>query len=259
MKIRIFFYICILFKIIGIIMKKITLLLLCLLVLANALYAQVAPDNEQILRGTIDSNSKFYYPSIHSRYMQGDTTLTLEDYHYLYYGYAYQDNYKPLESIPAETAVLAVLERGEQLDTLGAIELLRQAKMVMKSDPFSPKNINFMTYAYSVLGDEVSAKISADRFNKVLKTIEASGTGLREKSPMHLLWGSHGVDFIASKDLKMGKRRIVSRTVEYIALLEKFGDIKGYYFDFSRMYWKRPDSTPPKQKAKKWQFNGLNI
>ena len=240
-------------------MKTITQLILSLLILCSTLQAQVAPNNEQILRATIDSSSKYYYPSIHYRYMLGDTTLTIDDYYYLYYGYAYQDSYNPLEAIPAETAILAVLERSVDLDSIGAENLLKQCKEVMKADPFSPKNINFMTYAYTVLGDEVNAKISADRFNKVIKTIENSGTGLREKNPFHLLWASHAVDFVASKDLLVGKRRIMSRTVEHVALLEKFGDIKGYYFDFGRMYWKRPDNVEPKKKSRNWQFNGLNL
>ena len=32
------------------------------------------------------------------RYQSGDDTMTEEDYHYLYYGYAYQDAYKPLNA-----------------------------------------------------------------------------------------------------------------------------------------------------------------
>ena len=240
-------------------MRKIALIFLCFFAFGSALCAQVAPDNEQILRGSIDSNSKYYYPSLYSRYMMGDTTLTLDEYHHLYYGYAYQPSYNPLEVISAETAVLNILETNVEMDSLGAQELLTQCKEVMKADPFSPKNLNFMTYAYSVLGDEESAKISADRFRKVLETIETSGTGVREKSPLHVLWASHGVDFLVSKDLKIGERRFISQTLEHFALLEKYGDIKGYFFDFGRMYWKRPERVKPKKKDKKWQFNGLNL
>ena len=48
----------------------------------------------------MDAESPFYYPSLMMRYNAGDETLTDEDYHYLYYGYAYQESYKPLDSNP---------------------------------------------------------------------------------------------------------------------------------------------------------------
>lgn len=236
-----------------------TIVLFLLLVVAGSAHAQIAPDNEQILRGTINSSSEHYFPLIHSKYMSGDTTLTLNDYHYLYYGYAYNDSYNPLEAIPAETMVLSLLEGDIKGDTVRAKELLRRCKEVMKADPFSPKNLNFMTYAYSVLGDDINAEISADRFNKVIKTILASGTGLREKSPYHVLWSSHAADVIAYKKLQVRKRQIISRTVEYIGLVEKDGNVKGYFFDFGRMYWKKPENLDRKKRSNGWMLNGLKL
>ena len=63
-------------------MKRILILLLALLpVLAMA---QRVPDNEDVLAKTIDASSPYYYPRLMERYIHGDTTLTLDDYHYLY-------------------------------------------------------------------------------------------------------------------------------------------------------------------------------
>ena len=74
--------------------------LLLLLLLLPALAAAKVPDEEDIQNKTMDAESPFYYPSLMMRYNAGDETLTDEDYHYLYYGYAYQESYKPLDSIP---------------------------------------------------------------------------------------------------------------------------------------------------------------
>ena len=189
--------------------------------------------------------------------MVGDTTLTLDDYHYLYYGYAYDDAYNPLESISVESKVLSVLESDIEGDTVKAKELLKYCHELMKADPFSPKNINFMIYAYTVLGDKVNAEISADRLEKIIQTIKASGTGLREKTPWHVLWFSHAADVIASMDVLMGKRQIVTRTVEYISLLEKTDGIKGYYFDYGRMYWKKPNNTEHQRRGT--SLNGIKL
>ena len=74
--------------------------LLLLLLLLPALAAAKVPDEEDIQNKTMDAESPFYYPSLMMRYNAGDETLTDEDYHYLYYGYAYQESYKPLDSNP---------------------------------------------------------------------------------------------------------------------------------------------------------------
>lgn len=74
--------------------------LLLLLLLLPALAAAKVPAEEDIQNKTMDAESPFYYPSLMMRYNAGDETLTDEDYHYLYYGYAYQESYKPLDSNP---------------------------------------------------------------------------------------------------------------------------------------------------------------
>ena len=66
--------------------------LLLLLLLIPALAAAKVPEEDNIIDRTMDSESPYYYPALMLRYNAGDATLTDEDYHYLYYGYAYQDD-----------------------------------------------------------------------------------------------------------------------------------------------------------------------
>ena len=75
-------------------MRKLLVLLLFLPLMATA----KIPVEEDIIRQTLDSESPYYYPNLMLRYQSGDDTMTEEDYHYLYYGYAYQDAYKPLNA-----------------------------------------------------------------------------------------------------------------------------------------------------------------
>ena len=76
-----------------------TLLTAALLLLPRPA-AAAAPDEDDIIDRTMDASSPYYYTSLMMRYNAGDETLTDEDYHYLYYGYAYQEEYKPLQTNP---------------------------------------------------------------------------------------------------------------------------------------------------------------
>jgi trigger factor len=85
--------------------------LLLTLLLLPALAAAKVPVEEDIVAKTSDPDSPFYYTSLMMRYNAGDETLTDEDYHYLYYGYAYRDEYKPLAVNPDLDKMLTTLRK----------------------------------------------------------------------------------------------------------------------------------------------------
>lgn len=234
-------------------MKRIFLTVIIALA-AISLNAQ-RPDDGAIRAEIFDPASPYFYPPLMSRYMEGDTTLTATDYHYLYYGFAMQDEYVPLDPIPGEADMMTILEHtGGKLNVQIAGKLLFYAQEAMQRDPFSPSTINLMTYAYGVLGDAEREKVSAARLRGVLGTIAASGDGKTEKTAWNVLFFSHVNDFLASKGLVARDRRVVTRTVEYATLAEADGKEKGYYFDFGRAYSKPPTVLPerPKGLKPKW-------
>lgn len=222
--------------------------------------AQGVPDYEDIFQKTIDHESPYYYPALMLRYNSGDTTLTEKDYYYLYYGYALTDDYHPLAAIPAEDKVLMAFEKVHNDPSEENLsDMLLYAAQVMKSDPFSPANLNFMVYAYGALGDTINERISYDRLDKLVSIIAASGTGASEKSPIHILRFSHANDLLGTLGLTIKKRLVVSRTAEYITVADENGRQlpKGYYFDYSRIYKDMPAETP--QPKRNWKINDYPI
>ena len=238
-------------------MKRILILLLALLPIATM--AQRVPDNEAILARTIDNSTPYYYPRLMERYIHGDTTLTLDEYHHLYYGFAFADNYRPLENDPARIDVLEVFVATETPDSTQLLQLVEAAERLMHSDPFSPQNLNILTFAYGKLGNRYMERVCYDRFTKVMQTIESSGTGRREDSPWHVLTFQHAADFTAWRGGEINNRQVRSRSVEYIQLRVKDADgNRGYYFDFSRVYMKRPETEKTKEE-RKWKLNDMPI
>ena len=218
------------------------------------------PDNDDILRRTIDADSPYHIDRLLTKYLTGDENLTSEEYHYLYYGYAYSDNYRQLEPIPAEDRVLMVMEEIMKEPTeVRMLRLVDAGLEVMERDPFSPKNLNLLAFAYGSLGDSINERKCYDRLEGVLKTIENSGTGAKESSPMHVLMFSHAADVLYARGLEIKNREIVSRTCEYIFLTmkDKNGSL-GYYFDFSRVYWVRSEESELPQK-RGWMINDMPL
>ena len=224
--------------------------------IATTAMAQV-PDNDKIFNAIYDSSSEFYYPNLMMRYQAGES-LTDEQYHHLYYGFAYQSAYRPLNDNPGMTKVQNIMAR-IAIDTPSISdidELIAAGYEAMEYDPFSPKLLNIMAYAYGTAGDSIREKSYANHLAAILKVISTSGSGEKEKEPMHIIMFSHGVDYIAAKGWNQRKGNIISRSVEFIPFDAPKNKLKGYYFDYSRVYWNKPDDYTF-ERERSWQFNNL--
>ncbi len=238
-------------------------LLFALLLLPLAGWAQI-PDEEDILRKIMDGSSPYYYANMQMRYNNLEK-LTDEEYHYLYYGYAYHENYKPTATNNAVTDLYASMiglnpDNPDQKQLEYIISICNDAMLV---DPFSPTTLNMLVFAYGAMGNKAKEEAYHHHLQGILKTITSSGDGRSEKYPMHIIMFSHAVDVVAAMGVDAKRAEIISRNVEYIPLVEprKVPDgkkIKGFYFDYSRIYRNKPDNVTFKKK-RTWQFNNLGV
>lgn len=216
------------------------------------------PVEDDVVAKTMAPSSPWFYPAMMARYMEGDETLTDEHYFYLYYGHAYTPEYDAHTPLPGDGAIAAIFARQGPLTKEDALAVIEAGRLNMTVDPFSPGNINIMTYAFEIAGDSIGARISARRFRGVVGAITGSGTGLKERSPWHILRFAHAGDIVAARGLKVSERTVRSRTVEYVHLERNPAGVKGFFFDFGRVYW-RPYEGRRVTKKSKWMFNGTPV
>lgn len=217
------------------------------------------PDEDDILHQTLSATSPYYYTNLMLKYRNGLEGLTQEEYFYLYYGYLYQESYRPFVENRALDEMLLIMGSVDvEMPSVAQLQSLIESGMeAMELDPFNPKVLNMLAFAYGALGDVQREQLYFDHLNGVLHTIESSGTGLKESSPWHILMFSHAYDLLASKGYQYGQSRIISRNVEYVPLTKVLKDrIKGFYFDYSRVYRNKPDEVVIK-RDRTWQFNNL--
>lgn len=241
-------------------MKRILLALL--LSLSTTLLWAKVPDEEDILRKTMDSSSPYYYTTLMLRYNNLER-LSEEEYHYLYYGFAYQEGYRPTATNSAWEELFVSLPNldtvaPERADLERIISLCNDAMVL---DPFSPTVLNMLVFAYGQMGDKRREEAYFYHLHGIMETIKSSGDGRGEKYPMHIIMFSHAVDVVSSMGLVGKRAEIISRNVEWIPLesprkLPDGGKIKGFYFDYSRIYRNKPEEVTFK-KSRTWQFNNL--
>lgn len=218
------------------------------------------PDNDRIIAAIFDPQSPYNYTALITRYFAGDTTLTLEEYRHLYYGNVWQESYKPFESITACDRILEVLARPKVMELDDYREIIRYGNEVMEKDPFSPSNINFLTFAYGATGDARNEQINHHRLKMIKETIFSSGNGVKEKAPWHIIRFEHATDIMGSMDMKYRTPMVIDRNTEYFPLDSRGPDgERGYYFDYSRVFLNYQDHAPEGLRRSGLMFNGMPV
>lgn len=236
--------------------------LLFLLALMPLLAMAKTPVEQDIIDRITDQRSPYYYMKLMMRYTNGALDLTDDDYHYLYYGFAYQDAYKPLDTNVDKEEMLSLMKGmdPDNVERERLEQLLIRANAARMRDPFSPQILNVLTFVHQKLGNDGEAQRWATHLNGVIRTILSSGDGLTIKSPRHILMFDHALDVMAAEGLAAGDARVVSRTVEFVPLMStqviEGKKRKGLYFNFERIYRNKPEGYTYKRE-RTWQFNNL--
>ena len=217
------------------------------------------PDEDDIIHKTVSVSSPYYYTNLMLKYINGTAPLSELEYYYLYYGYLYDENYRPFRENEALDRMLLIMAslNPDQPTVMQLESLIENGLAAMEIDPFSPKMLNMMAYAYGALGDKGREQLYFNHLNGILAAIESTGTGLKEEERWHVLMFSHAYDLLAAKGYSYNENRIISRDAMFVPIVQRPKErIKGFYFDYSRIYRNKPDEVTFK-RDRTWQFNNL--
>lgn len=221
-------------------MMRRSVLTLVMVLLSLVGYGQ-AVDMARIEFQINDPSSEFYYPTLFERYILLDTTLTDKQYHYLYYGFATRDNYKPLLKNPYSDSLQKVLNTREGYTAETFLKAIEYAKKVLEVEPFNLREINVLAYAYNMLGNVEAALKESYRLKMITRVITATGDG-ESKHPWWITYNSHADDILAMRKFTATKTVLLSKEVMYIqAIGENRKRSNLFYFNYSLQYYKDPN------------------
>ncbi|MEG0601919.1 MAG: DUF4919 domain-containing protein [Mucinivorans sp.] len=237
--------------------KHIIILLLLTLSLITLSTAAQTPNYKAIKDSIENSSSPYYYPLLMGRYQLSDTTLTAADYHYLYYGYPEQPTYRPLLSNSYTDSLTMAFGTRVTPTANTYYRVIHLCKVILQQEPFNLRDLNALAFAYSQLGDTIRAKKTMRQMEMIIATIKSSGNGLSEATPWYIIYYNHAEDILNLMNFAWRRPIILTRTVELfpvdkVKMLNP--TVKGYYFDFAPIYFRRadylddPDVKKPKRK-----------
>lgn len=225
-------------------MKKIFFLSAILMLLNISLKAQEieVPDYNQIRVSISNPKSPNYYPTLMKRFMENDTTLTLDQYRNLYYGFAIQEDFVPYQNEKEKLLDIRRKFVKEKGSSTVCPEAIRVAKGTLEDNPFDIPAISLISIAYLQLGDTIQYREWDIKQKGILDAILSSGDGEDPSSAFHVIDIEHEYEVLSRLGLQIDKDSLVNSQVEYLKVKPNAEDERGFFFNFgacSKEYKKR--------------------
>jgi hypothetical protein len=236
-------------------MKRYIFLLVSILSLTLNVSAQKIkaehPDMQSIKKESTDPNSKYYYPKLLAMFMSNDTIMTADDYKYFYYGTMFQEDYNPYRANPYQQELRAaepLYYKQENLTRAERATVESLAKKSLENNPIDLRQLMYRVYVFEQNKKFNLAKIWKHKFDHLLLTIAASGTGTDKEGAWVVVYPSHEFEFFNLSGGSVESQDFEEPYYEKLTVRNKKGDqTTEHYFDLHHMleqyYLKHPEES----------------
>jgi hypothetical protein len=204
----------------------------------HAQHFSYTPVDFKTVRSAVTSKkSVFYYPVLFERYRNNDTTLSHEEFRYLYYGYTFQDEYRPYAVHDADSLVTDLMGK-DNPTTEDFSVILGHCREILQLHPFSIRILLTSAIACSRMGNTIEATLYYFKYRSILSAILSSGDGATEQSAWSVILISDEVELIRSLEfVPSGKQKMIAKSLcEFIYVMANDYGVEGFYFDISRPF-----------------------
>ena len=193
------------------------------------------PDLEEIRQETLKPSSKYYFPKLMKKYQENDTTMTPEEYRYLYLGYMFQEDYDPYRTSPY-SEVTDTLRSKKELSKAEVDTIRKYAELALKDNPFDLRQMSFLVHVLKERRKSMSAKIWEYRLERLLEAIKSTGTGENEDNAWFVIYPMHEYDMAQLLGYEVVDMEYIEPGYDHL-LVEPDGTVKhrspakGFYFN----------------------------
>lgn len=194
------------------------------------------PDYKRIKKEINDKNSEYYYPELLRRFEAADTTLTVEQLRYFYYGAATLPNYDPYNK--GKTNELnAVLST----DSLTLEHWEQAAEIIEEQLKTTPTHLRFHLYKeivnINLYGDNSQEAIDAFRqVDMILQAITSTGDGRSEETAFYVTCTTDEYGMMDVLGLQLKSQSLIEKHGQSYDLMEwqdnPYG-IEAFYFNIT--------------------------
>ena len=190
------------------------------------------PDYNKIEKEITKKKSEFFYPKLMKKYMNSDSTMTLKEKRYLYYGYSFQDAYSPYGHSDFSDTLREVLQKEKHTDE-ELNRIIELSDSILVDNPFDLRVIKYQLYALDKLEKKKAFDKRINQMRIVVDALLSSGDGLKKKTAFYVIYTSHEYDLLNILGYEFGGEQSLIDHFDYLKVAKNSKNIKGFYFDIS--------------------------
>jgi len=219
--------------------KKLLLIFTCIFCLGGIIFSQddnIEPLKLKKLKKEIrKKKSPFYYPRLFDRYVKQDTSLTIEEFKYLYYGFTFQKGYSPYGTPALQDSLISYLSREELLRAEYEVAARIGGELLQES-PFRLRETFITAVSYEMAGNLRMSSAYFDFYQKQVDAIMSTGDGLSTNSAFVVIYIQDEYEIIEVLGFKFGGNQyLLNGNFDMIELQENPYGVDALYFDVDRL------------------------
>lgn len=188
-------------------------------------------DLEKVRAEVNDPKSEYFYDSLMASFERFDTTMTLEDYRYLYFGTMFQEDYNPYRR-NAYYDILNPLTHKTSHTRAERDSLKKYTELALLDTPFDLAQINFLIYALRSKEKYNEAEIWQYRLNHLLQAIVSTGSGSDTTSAWYVIYPRDEAAIVnMGKDVESIYPTFVEPYYDCIEVTDTRGKKQSFYFN----------------------------
>lgn len=179
------------------------------------------------------------YSNLLNRYIKNDTTLDLEEYQKIYYGQAFQSNFKPYSRHDS----LSVLNQflNNHPDSIDFNKVIDYNKLILSEYPLSIEQIFMNGVSFDRIGDFDNARIWFHKYGMLMDVIMSSGNGKSYKSAIVVITTSDEYAVLNALELRSTGQSLINKKnkkYDLISVLPNDFGIKVLFFNIDLFFGK---------------------
>lgn len=193
----------------------------------------MVPDYTLIKQNIENEQSDFHYTKLWDKYERGDTLMTLDEKHHLYYGYVFNESYSPYAMSPFSEEIKMLLnkeapttEEWERLVSLLQSSLIQQ--------PFNCRHLYYQAVAFDALSKPHESEASIGKIRCILDALTSSGDGLLKETAIHVIDVSNEYDYLFMNKFLMRSQSLVGGGFDVLTLEPNMVGIEELWFNVNQ-------------------------
>lgn len=219
-------------------------------------------DYDAIKVEILNDKSPYYFEKLKSRFIALDTTLTIDDFHYLYYGSSLKDNFNVNKRHTIDEKIKKYYN-SEEITKEQWHEIVQYNEQIFKNDLFLDLNaFDILLSGYYYTDNMEKYNKLSNLFDKFLGAMIETGNGFSQATAMDVISTTHEYFIMNVLDFSVKGQSLhrddEGRSYDFLAInyendtenqsedteteensesnLNKDSKLKGMYFDVTRLF-----------------------